>query len=297
MALAGDAGAHDFGQAVDVDRLDAEPLLEIAAHRIAPRLRSEQAGPQGQAAEIDAHAGGDLRDIQRVGRCGAQHVGFEVLQQNDLPLGHAAGNRHHGAAEPLGAVMRAEAAGEEPIAVSVVDDVARQRAGGGERSRHEIRPAIEIALGITDHRRLAGCSRRGVNTQDIFSRHREHAEGVIFAKVRLQREWKTRDIGRRFQIGRRHLRGVEFLAVMRHMGISPLEGLSQTGRLQLAERRPRHRLDIGIEHENFRAPDRRCFAHDSISISSQAFTVDHPGLTAGPAMPTPRTGVCFSAKP
>src|SRR5580698_7034184 len=37
VTLAGDAGAEDFRQAVDVDRLDAEPRFEVAAHRLAPR--------------------------------------------------------------------------------------------------------------------------------------------------------------------------------------------------------------------------------------------------------------------
>jgi hypothetical protein len=41
-----------------------------------------------------------------------------------LALGHAAGHRDHGRAELLGAVVRAQAAGEKAVAVRDVDDVA-----------------------------------------------------------------------------------------------------------------------------------------------------------------------------
>ena len=82
----------------------------------------------GSLPQVDAHVLGDLGDVERVGRRGAQHVGAEILQQRDLPLGAAAGHRHDRAAEPLGAVMRAEAAGEQAVAVGVVHDVAGPRA-------------------------------------------------------------------------------------------------------------------------------------------------------------------------
>ncbi len=41
MALAGDPRSHNFRQAVDVDRLDAEAGFKVAAHRLAPRLGAE----------------------------------------------------------------------------------------------------------------------------------------------------------------------------------------------------------------------------------------------------------------
>ena len=48
MALAGHTRPHDFGQAVDVNRLEPEPNLEIAAHGVAPRFRPKQPDPQGR---------------------------------------------------------------------------------------------------------------------------------------------------------------------------------------------------------------------------------------------------------
>src|SRR5262249_45100810 len=54
MALGRDAGAENFRQAVDVDRLDAEAGFEITPHRLAPRLRAECALSQRQACDAPA---------------------------------------------------------------------------------------------------------------------------------------------------------------------------------------------------------------------------------------------------
>ena len=50
FALGGDPGPEDFGQAVDVDRLQAETGLDFLAHRLAPRLRTEDADLQARFA-------------------------------------------------------------------------------------------------------------------------------------------------------------------------------------------------------------------------------------------------------
>ena len=87
----------------------------------APKMpTSQRAG-----ARVEALARELVADRQHVGRRHHDDVGLEVLDQLDLALGHAARHRHHGAAEPLGAVVRAEAAGEQAVAVDHVHDVAR----------------------------------------------------------------------------------------------------------------------------------------------------------------------------
>ena len=60
-----------------------------------------------------------VEDRQHVARRHRDDVGLEVVDQLHLPLGHAAGNRHHGAAELFRAVMRAEPAGEQAVAIGV----------------------------------------------------------------------------------------------------------------------------------------------------------------------------------
>ena len=287
--------------------------LDVAAHGVGPRLGAEDAGVQRQLADVDAHAVGDLGDVERVGRRGAQDVGAEVLQQRDLPLGAAAGQRHHGAAEPLGAVVRAETAGEQAVAVGVVHDLAGPRAHAGEAARHQVGPQIEVAFGVADDGRLAGGARRGVQAQQLIARHGEHAEGILVAQVGLHREGKAREIGQRLEVGRLDARRVELLLVVRHLGIGALERGLEPGKLQRLQFGARHGLGRGLEHEAGRICDRVLRTHDLslpveflelwraaarlASRNCPAHGALHPGLTAGPGTPDPRMGVWGSAKP
>ncbi len=53
-ALTGDAGTHHLGEPVDVERAQAEPPLDLVAHRDRPGLGAEQAVRQGVLARVDA---------------------------------------------------------------------------------------------------------------------------------------------------------------------------------------------------------------------------------------------------
>src|SRR6516165_12434950 len=87
VTFASNAWSQHFGKAVEIDRLDPEALLELAADGVAPGLCTEHADAQRRRAQIDPHAGGHFGDVERVGRRRAQHVGAEVLQQSYLALG------------------------------------------------------------------------------------------------------------------------------------------------------------------------------------------------------------------
>ena len=312
-AFAGDARPDDLRQAVDVDRLDAEPRLDVAAHGVGPRLGAEDAGVQRQFTDVDAHAFGDFGDVERVRRRGAEDMGAKVLQQRDLPLGAAAGQRHHGAAEPLGAVMRAKTAGEEAVTIGVVHDLAGPSAHAGEAARHQVGPQIEIRLGVAHDGRFPGRSRRGVQAQQLVARHGEHAERIIVAQVGLHREGKAREIGERLEIGRFDVRRVELLLVVRHLRIGALERGLEPGKLQRLQFVARHGLGRGLEHEAGRICDGVLGTHDlslpveflelcraAALVARRNFPAHgelQPGLTAGPGTPNPRMGVWGSAKP
>ena len=75
-------------------------------------------------------------------------VRLEVADQHDLPLGHAAGDRDDGAAERLGAVVRAEAAGEQAVAVGDMDDVAGPAAGGADASGPSAAAQVSMSRGV-----------------------------------------------------------------------------------------------------------------------------------------------------
>ncbi|MNE87715.1 hypothetical protein D3C80_1849490 [compost metagenome] len=81
---------------------------------------------------VDALALDLVGQVQHVGRGDHDDVGLEVADQLDLLLGLAAGHRDHGAAQALGAVVGAQAAGEQAVAVGDVDAIAGAAAGGAD---------------------------------------------------------------------------------------------------------------------------------------------------------------------
>src|SRR5262249_39829898 len=136
-----------------------------------------------------------IGDHQHVRRRRGYDVGLEIVDELYLPLGHATAHRYHRRTEIFAAVMHAEPAGEQAVAVSIVDLVGGASAGGADRARHEQRPGFDVVSRIGDDRRLAGCAARCVYAHDIFHRHREHAERIVLAQIFLARERKFSKIG------------------------------------------------------------------------------------------------------
>ena len=143
--------------------------------------------------------------------------GCKIANELHLPLGEAAADRNDGGAQSLAAVMGAEPAGEQAVAVSDVDLVGGAAAGGADRARHQQRPGVDVAFGIADDGRLAGGAARGVDAHDIGHRHREHAERIILPQILFGGERKFGEIGKLFQVGGMHAGGVELFLVVRHL--------------------------------------------------------------------------------
>ncbi len=205
LGLAGllaDARAHHLRQPVDVDRPDAGPLLDRAPHLVGPRLRAEDADLQAGAARVDALGLELVEDREEVRRRHHDDPRLEVEDQLHLPLGHPAADRHDGAAEPLGAVVGAEPAGEQPVAVGDVADVARTTAGRPDRAGHHLAPGVDVLPGVADDGRLARRTARGVHPHHLLARHREHPERVVGAQVGLRGEREPGEVGQR-RAGRR----------------------------------------------------------------------------------------------
>ena len=150
-AFAGDARADHFGESVDVDGIDREAVLDLAPHRLGPGLGAVNADGERGAPRIDALAIELVGDRQHVARRHHDDARAKIPNQLDLPLGHAARSRDDRATEPLGAVVDAEAAGEEPVAVRDVDEIAGPAARGADRASADARPGVEV---------LRACSRR-----------------------------------------------------------------------------------------------------------------------------------------
>ena len=222
---------------------------EIVAHGVAPGLGAKASIAQRQRAQVDPHAFRDLGDVEGIGRRRPQDARAEILHQQHLPLGRAAGDRHGGQTEPLGAVVESKPAGEQSVSEGIVEDVAGLGAHAGERTGHQVRPQGEVGRGIADDGRFAGRSRGGVQPHQVLARHREQAEGVIVAQVRFDREREARDVGEGLEIVRAHAGAVELAAIMRNLGMGARDRLLQAAKLQRREIAARHGLGGAIEHE------------------------------------------------
>ena len=110
-------------------------------------------------------------------------------------------------------VMRAEAAGEEAVAVGDVADVAGTAARGADRAGDDVGPDVDVAPRVADDGGLAGGARGGVDAAELLARDGEHAERVGVAQVCLGGEGELREIGELLQVVRVDAVVVEALPV------------------------------------------------------------------------------------
>ena len=78
-AFAGHAGADDLAEAVDVERLDAESLLDLLPHSLRPGFGAKYAGFEREVLRRQAHLLHRFGDIQRIGRGAGKQRGAEIL--------------------------------------------------------------------------------------------------------------------------------------------------------------------------------------------------------------------------
>ena len=164
-ALAGHARPHHLGQAVDVDRVQRGSALDLAPHRLGPGLSAEDADLHRHRRRVQPLAP-ELLD-QHLHVAGRDHddVGLEIIDQLHLLLGLATRHRHHRAAQALGAVVRAQAASEQAVAVGHMHHVTGPATGGADAAGAQVGPGADVAGGVAHHRRLAGGAGRGVDAR------------------------------------------------------------------------------------------------------------------------------------
>ena len=253
QALAGHAGAHHLGQAVVVSGDDAEFLVDLPAHTLGPGLAAEQAVAQRQAVGVDAHLHHGVGHDQGVGRGADQGGGLEVLHDLDLPLGVARGDRDDRGTDQLGAVVQAEAAGEQAVAEGDLDDVVFGDAGGGDHPGHQVGPGLDVVAGVADHGGLARGAGRGMHPHHVAQGHGEQAVGVVVAQVLLDRERQPAQVIERAHVVVVELEFFEFLPVKGDMGAHPVQGRLQPFQLQLFQVFPCHAFLVRFPvHSSYR---------------------------------------------
>jgi hypothetical protein len=250
QALGRDAGAGHLRQAIHVQRRQPEPQLDLGAERRGPWLAAEDADLECQVVGTKAGFGDRLGDPQRVGGRREQRLRAQVVQECDLPRGHAARHRDDGRAEPLGALVEAQPAGEQAVAVGVVDEHPRMHAGHAQAARHELGPRLEVRACVADHRRPAAGPARGVDANELLASDREEAERVVVAEVGLGGEREARDIVEAGDVaGCRHAGRVEALPGRRDALEQSAHHSAQTVQLQRLEPLAWRDLDLrGCAH-------------------------------------------------
>ena len=119
-------------------------------------------------------------------------------------------HRDHGAAQPLRPVMRAEPAGEQPVAVGDVDAHAGAAAGGADRARHHLRPDFEVVAACSRPRSACRwCRDDAWMRATLLARHGEHAERIVGPQIGLGGERETREVGEAAEIVGMHAGRVE----------------------------------------------------------------------------------------
>ena len=215
-------------------------------------------------------------DGEHVARRHHDHAGLEVADQLDLARGHAAGDRDDRAAELLRAVVRAQPAGEQAVAVGVVQLVARPPAGRADRAGHDRGPGVDVALGVADDGRPAGGAGGGVDAADLVLRDGEHAERVVVAQVGLARGRELRQVGQLAAVVGVHAGGVEGGPVVRHVLVGvpqrPLQPLELQG-AQLVDAHPLRGVERGGVGGRAQPP-RRCVASSSIASAAPPWDRD-----------------------
>ena len=231
-ALGGDAGADDLRQSVDVQRLHVEAGFDLAAHRVGPRLGAEHADLQRAPSRVQPLTGELVRDRQHVRRGHGDHPGLELVDELHLARGQSAGDGDHGAAETLGAAVKAETAGEQTVAVRDLHHVARPDSGRTHRSRHDVGPHVEVVPGVADHGGLSGGPARRMDAHHLLARHREHPERIVAPQVFLDGEREGPEILQRLEIVRTRTGVVESRPVVGNILAGVLEGCAKARKLQ-----------------------------------------------------------------
>jgi len=179
---------------------------------------------------------------------------YEGVQQHRLSGGHAGRHRHDGRAEPLGALVKAEPAREQPVAVGVVDDGAWPDAGHREAAGHDMGPRLEIGGGIADDGRLAPRPAGGVDADELLARHGEQPEGVVLAQLALRAERQPDQVVERADVtGRFDAARAQALAAAGHGGHEPVDGVPQSLELERLEPLARRGFDVVEDHSSRRA--------------------------------------------
>ena len=166
-------------------RLDAEQIFDAAAHLLGPWLGAEHAVFQRNLRKRNPRITQRLTEKQRIRGGAAEHRRMKIPEDLKLAFGVAGRGRNHRSADFSRAVMQAESAGKQPIAIGDVHKIAGISARCRQGTGGALRPHVEVVLGISNHRLFPGGPGGGVNPYHFIHRRRKKAIGIVVAQVLL----------------------------------------------------------------------------------------------------------------
>ena len=246
-ALHGHARAHDFGQAVHVAVLDAQLLADVLAHAFGGGLGAEDAGRDLEVdCRVVSHLDGGVGDEQRIGGRASENIGAQVLHHLDLALRVSRGGGDDRAARGLAAVVRAQAAREQAVAVRHLDGGVLVAVHHMDAARETVAPVLEVVRGMPHYGGLARRARRRVDARHVLLRHGEQPERVGVAHVLFHDERELRQVLEGLEVARLDAGLLERSLVERHVVIGVLHGLLHALQLQVAQLLYGHGLDVWL---------------------------------------------------
>lgn len=97
------------------------------------------------------------------------------------------------------------------------------RAGIAQHARHNLRPQADIFAGITDDRRAARRSARGMKSNDFAHRHGKETKGMGVAQILFFGERQAMHILQTLDSGRFDSHRLKFAAIKGHGAVEPLD--------------------------------------------------------------------------
>ena len=189
--------------------------------------------------------------MQGVRGSGGDGCRAHVLHHHDLLGGVARRGRQLHGTDFGDAVMHAQTAGEETVAVGHLHHVAGTDVADGQHTGHALRPHVEVVLRVDAHDGLSGGAAGGVDALDLIGGHSLKPEGIFVAQVILRGEGQLRDVVDRLDVFRLHAQLVHLSLVEGHVLVAPLHGGGETFALELAHVLAGHALHLGIVYHFF----------------------------------------------
>ena len=223
LALEGHARPAGFREAVDVIGLDAQALLDAAAHLLRPGFRPEDADAQLVVLRLVALLRQGLPDVGGIGGGTADDGGVQVHHELDLPVRAAGGHREGQAAHLVASPVQPGAAGEETVAVADLDHVVFGAAGSHDSPGGAVVPQVDVMLGVEGHDTLARGAGGGVDADAVGEVGCQQAVGVGFPQVRFGEEGQLFDVLHAPDVLRLHALGIHQLSVVSHVVVNVLD--------------------------------------------------------------------------